>query len=142
MAKLWAGDSSDYASPSEADLALVGFIAPLLGRNRELIEDLWRQSGLNREKLDREDYRRRTIAKVLGTTTSNGMSAASLESIIDPDEFVYGLSEFLELDLPPPEWLVEGLLEKGSLNMVFGPGGVVSRTFSCRSCWQSLRPFR
>jgi primase-polymerase (primpol)-like protein len=63
--RLWAGDTSDYGSHSEADLALCGLLAHWTGPDPERIDCLFRQSGLMRAKWDREDYRRRTIAKAL-----------------------------------------------------------------------------
>jgi hypothetical protein len=62
--RLWGGDTSDYASHSEADLALcmmLGFWTQDTGQ----IDRLFRQSGLHRDKWDREDYWQRTIAEAL-----------------------------------------------------------------------------
>ena len=63
--KLWAGDHSDYPSPSEADLALAGMLAFWVGPQPETIERLMRQSALAREKWGRDDYIRRTIDKAI-----------------------------------------------------------------------------
>jgi len=66
MRDLWLGNWEDhYDSQSEADLAFVGFVAPFLDYNRTLIEALVSQSGLNRRKWEREDYRKRTIDRAL-----------------------------------------------------------------------------
>lgn len=59
---LWAGDSSAYGSQSEADAALVGLLRFWVGDDEDRIDRLFRQSGLAREKWDRPDYRRRTLA--------------------------------------------------------------------------------
>lgn len=67
---LWNGDwSGRYTSPSEADLALCSYLAFYAGPDEARIDSLFRQSGLYREKWDREDYRRRTIDRVLSTLT-------------------------------------------------------------------------
>lgn len=71
FARLWefAGGPKDspagYDSHSEADLALCGLLAFWTGGDRRRIDDLFRQSGLYREKWDRDDYRERTIGKAL-----------------------------------------------------------------------------
>lgn len=59
---LWAGDISGYGSQSEADAALVGLLRFWVGDDEDRIDRLFRQSGLVREKWDRPDYRRRTLA--------------------------------------------------------------------------------
>jgi hypothetical protein len=63
--RLWNGETSGYPSPSEADLALCGMLAFWTGGDRQRIADLFRQSGLCREKWERDDYRERTIGKAL-----------------------------------------------------------------------------
>ena len=68
--RLWKGDFSGYASQSEADLALLSRLAPLTGGDRGQMEQLFSQSGLYREKWDREDYRRMTIDKALDGWTN------------------------------------------------------------------------
>lgn len=63
--KLWNGDTSDYNSPSEADLALCSLLAVQTGPDFDKIDQLFRESGLYRTKWDREDYRLATINKAL-----------------------------------------------------------------------------
>lgn len=63
--RLWAGDHSDYTSQSEADLALCCKLAFWTGNDAARIDSLFRQSGLMRDKWEREDYRRRTIDKAI-----------------------------------------------------------------------------
>ena len=65
--RLWSGDTSDYAvdgndGASEADAAICELLAYYGGPDRERIERLWLRSGLGaREKVQRADYRQRTI---------------------------------------------------------------------------------
>jgi putative DNA primase/helicase len=61
FAKLWGGDSGDYNSASEADAALCSYLAFWTGPNVARIDQLFRQSGLMRDKWQREDYRQATI---------------------------------------------------------------------------------
>jgi len=59
--KLFNGDWSSYPSQSEADLALVSHLIFWTQRDIERTDNLFRQSGLMREKWKRGDYRGRTI---------------------------------------------------------------------------------
>ena len=56
------GDITGYGSPSEADAALCALIAFRTGTDAEMIDAVFRQSALYREKWEREDYREATIA--------------------------------------------------------------------------------
>jgi hypothetical protein len=69
FSRLWNGDTSDYGSHSEADLALCGMLAFWTRGDATRLDSLFRQSGLYREKWDREDYRNRTIAEALSGKT-------------------------------------------------------------------------
>jgi putative DNA primase/helicase len=62
---LWGGDTSGYASHSEADQALVSLLA-FYTQDENQLDSLYRQSALCRQKwLKRSDYRRSTIEKAL-----------------------------------------------------------------------------
>ena len=64
--RLWSGNTRGYESHSEADQALANKLAFWTGGDRGRIDQLFRQSGLCREKwTGRPDYRRRTIDKAL-----------------------------------------------------------------------------
>lgn len=67
--KLWGGDSSDYQSPSEADLAFCALTAQQTNSG-EQIDALYRRSKLFRHKCDEmrgdQTYGQITIAKALG----------------------------------------------------------------------------
>ena len=66
FALLWSGQyEPDYKSQSEADLALCNLLAFYTGCNHEQMDRLFRQSGLYREKWDREDYAERTISEAI-----------------------------------------------------------------------------
>ena len=69
FARLFAGDASDYGSRSEADLALVSLLAFWTQRDAERIDRLFRKSGLFREKWNRRDYRERTLARAIASTS-------------------------------------------------------------------------
>lgn len=67
--RLYEGDRSDYDSQSEADLALCRHLAFWTGNNPERMDELFRSSGLFREKWDRiqsgTTYGRITIQKAI-----------------------------------------------------------------------------
>jgi hypothetical protein len=69
FARLWAGDTSDYGSHSEADLALCGMLAFWSGGDAVRTDALFRHSALYRAKWDRDDYRKKTIAEALSGKT-------------------------------------------------------------------------
>lgn len=66
--RVWTGDTSDYASSSEADLALCNMLAFWTGKDPERMDRLFRQSGLFRRKWERDDYRERTIREAIAGT--------------------------------------------------------------------------
>jgi putative DNA primase/helicase len=65
LARLWAGDISGYPSQSEADQALCNKLAFYTGKDPEQMDRLFRQSGLYRQKWEREDYRTQTIENAM-----------------------------------------------------------------------------
>ena len=71
FAALWRGDITGYKSASEADQALCNLIA-FWTRDASQIERLWLASGLRADdpKIDRADYRQRTISKALADVTT------------------------------------------------------------------------
>lgn len=71
FARLWRGDTSDYPSHSEADLALCSLLAFWTGGDEDRIEALFGRSGLVREKWwERPDYRERTIRRAVESCTA------------------------------------------------------------------------
>lgn len=125
--RLWAGDTSDYRSPSEADLALCGMLAFWTGGDAARIDTLFRQSGLYRDKWEREDYRDRTITEVLKGRTefytpqksialTNGHRRDSL-----PEEVGQLLSS---VEPERVEWLWPGRLALGKIVLVDGDPGL------------------
>ena len=67
FARLWDGQIAEYSSASEADLALCSKLAWWTNSDPALVDALFRQSGLMREKWERDDYRNKTIDKACGT---------------------------------------------------------------------------
>jgi hypothetical protein len=62
---LWSGSTTGYTSQSESELALLSILAWWTNNDRERMDRLFRQSGLYRDKWEREDYRNWTLDKAL-----------------------------------------------------------------------------
>ena len=140
FSKLWAGDWSDYPSQSEADLALCSMLASWTGRDPTRIDQLFRQSGLMREKKwdekhfgDGRTYGQGTIDKAIkGTTetyTGPQSQGENVSAKVKPRELFYlnlnlpSSLEISQLDIKV-EWLVENLIPKESITLLHSIGGV------------------
>lgn len=66
---LWEGNIPQGKSHSEADLALCTILAFWCGGDTEQMDRLFRQSGLYREKWEREDYHTIALQKAVAATT-------------------------------------------------------------------------
>ncbi len=73
--RLWNGNTVGYDSQSEADMALCCLLAFWTGGDRAQMEQLFRQSGLHREKWDEvhyadgSTYGEKTIERAIATTS-------------------------------------------------------------------------
>lgn len=133
---LWAGDTSGHdGDDSRADLALCSSLAFWAGPDPARIDALFRQSGLMREKWERDDYRERTITTAIsgqrdfypwasrmapvgmpepGTTVGDDREAPTSLRFLTPAE--------LRAETPPePDWLLDGYIAPGVLTI--GPAG-------------------
>ncbi len=63
----YCGNTAEYPSHSEADLALATVLAIKHGDNAEVIDADFRKSPLYRDKWEREDYRNDTITKAIAS---------------------------------------------------------------------------
>ncbi len=74
FSKLYSGNYDGYPSQSEADMALCNMLAFWTRRNPEMMDTIFRQSGLMREKWDRKQsgstYGALTIAKAIEQCTA------------------------------------------------------------------------
>lgn len=131
------GNSLEYPSHSEADMALATQLAIKHGDNSELIDEEFRNSPLFREKWDRDDYRKSTIDKAIKTAASMAESnqpvaqpsdaepAHSSEHDLTPEELeTHYAQEWPVIPLKPqpgPEW---------SDDIYFGLSGEIIRKAS------------
>lgn len=84
------GDIRGYASPSDADIALCGWLAWLTGRDAIRMDQLFRQSALYRDKWDTargdETYGARTIRTAIAGCTSIYRGPVGQATVISPWE--------------------------------------------------------
>ena len=116
---LWRGDfaAAGYASQSEADAALLGLLHFWTGGNKARSFSLFAQSGLNRDKWQREDYRESTWQFVAdGETYSPETKSAPSSSHAD--------------------------IASASLEIIVLPSGAVSISESARVIFQRIAPMR
>ncbi|WP_429509901.1 AAA family ATPase [Paraburkholderia sp. MM5482-R2] len=118
------GDFSDYASQSEADLALANMLARAT-QDGETLDRLFRVSGLFRpEKWDKphsddgQTYGQTTVAKALtGKNAAKSVEAAAPRT----GRFVRAADAMTETHTV--EWLIDGVMEQGTSCMLFGASG-------------------
>ncbi|MBT6503116.1 MAG: hypothetical protein HOK67_24765, partial [Deltaproteobacteria bacterium] len=67
FSSLWYGNTNEYSSSSEADLALCSKLAFWVNSSPALIDYHFRNSGLMRDKWNRDDYRASTIRRACET---------------------------------------------------------------------------
>lgn len=105
FASLWRGDTSAYNSDhSRADLALCNHLVFWTQGDRGRIDNLFRQSGLMREKWDRDDYREGTIDKALSNVTDHYDPSTSKTAPPDPEDVTVEVTDTGERrELPTPD---------------------------------------
>jgi hypothetical protein len=140
---LWSGDTSGYASHSEADQALISLLA-FYTQDEVQLDSLYQRSNLCREKwINRPDYRRRTIQRALSNLAETytpsddgarmvvGNGHASLPS---PSPSLYKEEgrgrkleavRFTEMELPGPRrYLLRDIVLAAYVTLLYGDGGV------------------
>lgn len=134
--RVFDGDLSDYdGDHSRADLALCGEFARI-GFSPIQIDMALRASGLYREKWERDDYRRATIAKALEGrkfADESGSLRSALESAMSEVDDSQDSTGLLDLqngkivistgDPLPRDWTIDGLLLPGKSAVIGGFGG-------------------
>ena len=145
--KLWRGDwQGDYPSQSEADLALSSLLAFYTGPQTDLIDALFRQSGLMRDKWERFDYREGILQKAMDKdeyydwgrvdeaeldNIIKSIKAQSADESAQPNQAkkkeekrrrIYTIDELAAL--PPPQWHINGIFSQKSMVILWGQSGV------------------
>jgi hypothetical protein len=119
--RLVAGDTSDYdGDHSTADFALCILLAKKYGCNAFKIDAEFRNSGLYRDKWERDDYRENTITRAVAAVFKD-----TPVIFADPDEEPMeddGETEFLVESLQGPG--NDGWFPLGELSLIGAPSGV------------------
>ncbi|HEX6503109.1 MAG TPA: AAA family ATPase [Terriglobales bacterium] len=114
---LMAGDTSAYdGDHSRADMALCIMLAHRYGCNAFKIDEQFRESGLYREKWERQDYRETTITKAI-------LAVARDESVFLDDEDTFDDDSEADFLISNPEEGKDGYFPFGEVNCVAGPSG-------------------
>lgn len=87
FAKLYGGDFSDFPSQSEADMAFCSMLAFWCGGDRELMDRIYRSSGLMRKKWDR-----RQSGSTYGALTINRAAESCTEHYHSGTDTGYAIS--------------------------------------------------
>lgn len=133
LGRLFRGEWKDrYPSQSEADLVLVRLLIPLT----ESPLECWRTFQLSelgkREKANRDDYARRTMALALrqlaGDQEEARHGAQIAASLLQNDAGSGGAYFHLLSDddlsrRPLPRWLVKGAIPETGVGAIYGPSG-------------------
>jgi hypothetical protein len=138
---LWEGDTSGYASHSEADQALVSLLA-FYTQDEGQLDGLYRKSALCREKwIERPDYRQRTIQRALLNLTEtyapaddgarmvvgNGHTNLPSPSLYKDEGRGRKLEaeRFSDMKVPGPRrYLLKDLVLAAYVTLLYGDGGV------------------
>jgi putative DNA primase/helicase len=142
---VWNGDVSGHGGDdSAADLALLNHLAFWTGPDPARLDQLFRSSGLMREKWERADYRERTINKALEGRTEFydpshasprlGGTPASETQLVDgspqTDYRLVQIAHVLAADDRAIVQLIEGLLWKRRVHWIFADAGT-GKTLWC-----------
>jgi hypothetical protein len=151
--RLWQGDTTRYATPSEADYALVHKLAFWTNKDRERIDRLFRRSGLCQDPIRLKKWERlsvKTIEKAMANTpegytgwrienhqpgvgktndqkdpASNRQHTTRGEEVrITLADVVMPAANFINLDMPQRRTLLAPWLLESSMGMIVGWRGV------------------
>ena len=107
--KLWVGDWSDYPSQSEADLALCAMLNAKTGNDFVETDKLFRESGLYRDKWERQDYRENCLSKAKAknaTMRPSVLGGFNLTDLGNSIRFINEFGEKVRYCVTWKEWLV------------------------------------
>jgi putative DNA primase/helicase len=133
--RLWRGETGEYGSRSEADLALCGMLAFWTGGDPGRVDRLFRSSGLWRPKWDsrRGDgtYGTDTISKALRGKTEFWSANPGSDSKSPVRDRSRGLkvTPLSEVTMRSIEWLEKPLWMKSAFQLMAGPKGSGKGTY-------------
>jgi hypothetical protein len=113
----------DYQSQSEADLAFCSILAFWTSENEAAIDQLFRKSGLYRDKWERIDYRTGTIRKAIELRRSNvANDFPSLEKV-SAEVKPFPLIHISKIEEKHIEFLIDSLWVKNSVGFISAQPG-------------------
>jgi hypothetical protein len=114
--QLFYGNWQGYRSPSEADLALCGYLAAATGNDSNRIDRIFRISMLMREKWDEargeKTYGEITIGKAIANSPEPAPGKA-FAGKNPPKITLISAAELQKKDFPPLRWAVPNFLPEG-----------------------------
>jgi len=129
---LWLGDLTKYGGDdSRADLALCCLLAHLLGSDAKKIDAAFRFSKLYREKWNRADYSKNTIAKAIESakvqvaTPSKNQLVFRLPAVVTTEA---NFTEYVLAKLPDQPDGTDGWFPLGAVSLVGAPSGASKTT--------------
>lgn len=156
FSRLWAGDISAYPSHSEADIALCNALAWWTNCDAARVDRLFRQSGLMREKWDRQQsgttYGAITVQNAVNTCRGGydpgeyfrqqaAREFAQLPAGRDGDVFgraqpqtpacVPQLARASDIPYEPPRWTIAPYFQRGKGTLIQGDNGSGKTAFMC-----------
>lgn len=139
--RLWSGDTTGYGSGSEADLALANYLIGYTGGDYSRADNLFRQSGLYRDKWERKDYRTATLDTAMSNRTwfydpdyGRGSAKKHAEDEATSDSTTVNESDVATLaDLKAAgaklRFLWDGWIQHGVANILAAEGGTGKTRF-------------
>lgn len=124
--KLFDGQFDDYGSQSEADLALCSMLAFWCRKDAKQMDRIFRESRLYRLKWDevhgQQTYGQMTIQKAIDAT-ENVYSRNQADISASFRSRVFELVQAGKIEMKPIQWLIQDLVERDSLVLLFGDPG-------------------
>lgn len=130
---LWLGDWTGYSSQSEADLALLNLLAFWTSKDADQMDGLFRQSGLYREKWERDDYRNTSISRAIASCKEVFRTDAAAAFADDEPKDRKGTSKkkqsaprilcMADIEAQEVAWLWKPYIPKGKLTLLEGDPG-------------------
>ncbi len=104
FSSLWNGSTNGYLSHSEADLALCSQLAFWTGKDEVLMDKLFRQSGLMREKWDRKQSGTTYGAITIGKAIQNCKDVYTPRQVQTPKQETQQTTGFAPIIPLTPQW--------------------------------------
>ena len=127
---LFDGNWTDnYPSQSEADQALCSILAFYTNNNYIAIDQIFRKSGLYREKWERQDYRERTITNALNLQRNQALSAFAPTVDIATEDMI-PVIHINDVEYKETEFQIDQIWPTNSVGFISGQPGSCKTWFA------------